>query len=139
MDATCTSNGSRPTADIVWKFRNSWINDNPSTSIENVTTETFTVISTLHRQLSKSDNGQSLQCRSSNEALPTGLFSQTVKLEVFCKYIKSSNQMYQRSNSNDLYHWKNKLDSAVVNFVEIVLTFLSVIFRWVSEMLLNGI
>lgn len=81
----CRTTGCRPAASISWIYRGAKYNGS-TTSILDVTTETFTVTSTFIRQVAAADNGQIIQCIVIHPALisPSEITA-SYKLKVNCK------------------------------------------------------
>ncbi|XP_060588057.1 hemicentin-1-like [Ruditapes philippinarum] len=64
----CTTSGCRPAASISWLYQGMTFSGS-TTNTADAATETFTVFSTYTRQVTASDNGQSIQCIVTHPAL----------------------------------------------------------------------
>ena len=89
MSVSCTSHGSRPAASYVWLLglKNIIVTPNSTqqSPVYNVSTDTYTVTSTLTYTVDRTYNRQHIKCQVSNLATSEAVTS-TVVIDVRCKY-----------------------------------------------------
>ncbi|XP_021350008.1 nephrin-like [Mizuhopecten yessoensis] len=76
LQVKCVSTGSRPAAVIQWNVGNTWTsNTSTDVKVKDSATDTYTVTSTLSLPVTRQDNGKSVYCGASNQALSGGIES----------------------------------------------------------------
>lgn len=86
LNVSCISHGSRPAANFTWFIGQTYMDvtiNSSETKTFNLSTETFTVISTLNYNVDRTYNRQMITCKASN-IISTNVSSNTL-LNIKCK------------------------------------------------------